>query len=510
MSNQNRKKRHSSIVPYLLIFALVMGGLALAAVRFWDYTQGSTSSSAVVSAAATEDAERQDAKATADRAAREAAEQAAQSVQEAESGGDASDGSQTQTDVTDAPPASEDDARSAPEDSGAETEGTENAADTEDDAEEESAVPDETAASSGDSSRTLTADEAAQVLLEGMTLREKICQLFIVTPEELTGISGTATVGGASTKAALQNYPVGGLVYFAGNILTPDQCTSMIENTQSYSELGLFIAVDEEGGTVARIGRNSAMGATSFPDMATVGAQGTDAAYNVGLTIGSEITQFGFNLDFAPVADVNTNPDNPVIGNRAFSSDAEEAAELVAAAVQGFRDGGILCCLKHFPGHGDTATDSHYGLAETTRTLDELRETEFLPFQAGIDAGAELVMVGHISTPNITGDSVPASLSSYMVTDILRGELGFDGLVITDSLSMEAITDQYGSGEAAVLSIQAGVDLLLMPEDLSAAVSALENAVRDGSITESRIDESVLRILSVKLKYGIIDISSVR
>ncbi|MCD8383984.1 MAG: glycoside hydrolase family 3 protein [Clostridiales bacterium] len=508
MSGQNRKKRRSGLIPYLLIFALVMGGLGLAAAKFWDYTQGSTPSTATVNTAPADEPDSQDAQDAADRAAREAAEQAELSEPEPDGTEDAGEQAQPEEgapDTEEAQTSPEEDAQTGPDTGDTETEQEQT---TEEDT-SEPAEQEDTSVEPDNASRALTVDEAAQVLLEGMTLHEKVCQLFIVTPEELTGISGTATVGGASTKSALQDYPVGGLVYFAGNILTPDQCTSMIENTQSYSQLGLFIAVDEEGGTVARIGRNSAMGTTSFPNMATVGAQGTDAAYNVGLTIGSEITQFGFNLDFAPVADVNTNPDNPVIGSRAFSSDAEKAAELVASAVQGFRDGGILCCLKHFPGHGDTATDSHYGLAETTKTLDELRETEFLPFQAGIDAGAELVMVGHISTPNITGDSVPASLSSYMVTDILRGELGFDGLVVTDSLSMEAVTDQYGSGEAAVLAVQAGVDLLLMPEDLSAAVSALESAVDNGTLTESRIDESVLRILSVKLEYGIIDIRTV-
>ncbi|MCC8181715.1 MAG: glycoside hydrolase family 3 protein [Clostridiales bacterium] len=504
----NRKKPRSNPLPYILIFVAVVGALSLVAVKLWPYTQEKGASSTSVSASTAENSSRQDAKAAADRAAQEAAERAAQSSQAVENADSASADSQAQTDTEDGLPSEEEDSPSESESGGTESEQPENTTDAGDAAVEAPSASDD-ADTEGGSSQTLTADEAAHVLLDGMTLHEKICQLFIVTPEGLTGISGTATVGGTATEAALQDYPVGGLVYFAGNIITPEQCTSMIENTQSYSELGLFIAVDEEGGTVARIGRNSAMGTTSFPNMATVGTQGTSAAYNVGFTIGSEITQFGFNLDFAPVADVNTNPDNPVIGNRAFSSDAEEAAELVASAVQGFRDGGILCCLKHFPGHGDTATDSHYGLAETTKTLDELRETEFLPFQAGIDAGAELVMVGHISTPNITGDSVPASLSSYMVTDILRGELGFDGLVVTDSLSMEAITDQYGSGEAAVLAVQAGVDLLLMPENLSSAVSALEKAVNDGTIAESRIDESVLRILSVKLEYGIIDISTV-
>ncbi len=345
--------------------------------------------------------------------------------------------------------------------------------------------------------------EQAQEILDDMTLWEQVCQLFIVTPELLTGVS-VATQAGETTRLALEEYPVGGIVYFAANILTRDQISTMIANSQSYSEIALFIAVDEEGGTVARIGNNSEMGTTSFPSMKTIGDTGdTQNAYEVGYTIGSEISELGFNLDFAPVADVDSNPDNPVIGDRAFSSDASVASAMVAAAVQGFHDGGILCTLKHFPGHGDTSTDSHEGYTELLKTLEELRETEFVPFVGGISAGADFVMVGHISVPQVTGNDLPATLSAAMIS-ILREDLGFEGLIITDSMQMEAITDRYTSGEAAVMAIQAGVDMILMPENLEEAVQGVYEAVQSGEITQERLEESVLRILETKIRGGII------
>ncbi|MCD8379002.1 MAG: glycoside hydrolase family 3 protein [Lachnospiraceae bacterium] len=346
-------------------------------------------------------------------------------------------------------------------------------------------------------------EEQALEILSDMTLWEQVCQLFIVTPEQLTGVS-VATQAGETTKQALSDYPVGGIVYFAANILTRDQCSTMISNSQSYSKIGLFIAVDEEGGTVARIGNNSAMGTTSFPDMKTIGDTGnTQNAYEVGYTIGSEISELGFNLDFAPVADVDSNPDNPVIGDRSFGSDATVVSEMVAAAVQGFHDGGILCTLKHFPGHGDTSTDSHEGYTELTKTLAELWETELVPFAGGISAGADFVMVGHISVPQVTGSDLPATLSDIMIS-ILRDDLGFDGLIITDSMQMEAITDRYSSAEAAVMAIQAGVDMILMPENLQEAVEGVYEAVQSGEISEARLEESVLRILETKIRSGII------
>ncbi len=369
----------------------------------------------------------------------------------------------------------------------------------------DSSAPEESSAEP--ETQELTREEAitaqAQEILDSMTLAEQVYQMFIVTPETLTGVS-TVTQAGATTRAALQSRPVGGLVYFAANIVTPEQCTTMISNTQSYSKIGLFIAVDEEGGRVARIGKNSAMGTTTFPSMSDIGSTGdVSKAYEVGSTIGTEIAQFGFNLDFAPVADVNSNPNNTVIGDRAFGSDPEAVAEMVASAVQGFRDSGMLCTLKHFPGHGDTDTDSHYGYTEVLKTLQELRSVEFLPFQAGIDAGADFVMMGHISVPEVTGDDTPASLSATMIT-ILRDELNFQGLIITDSMVMNAITDRYSSGEAAVMAVQAGVDIILEPSSLTGAVQGILSAVEEGTISEERIQESVLKILEVKLENGII------
>jgi beta-N-acetylhexosaminidase len=343
--------------------------------------------------------------------------------------------------------------------------------------------------------------QRAEVLLAQMTLDEKIYQLFIVTPEQLTGYYGTVTQAGERTETALQEKPVGGIIYFASNLETPDQVTEMIENSQSYSKIGLFIAVDEEGGTVARLGNNPAMGTTSFPDMASI--ETTGEAYQVGYTIGTELSQLGFNLDFAPVADVNSNPDNPVIGNRSFGSDPNTVGEMVSACVSGFQGSGILSTLKHFPGHGDTETDSHLGAAVTNKKLAELEECELIPFEKGIDAGAEVVMVGHISCPEITGDNTPASLSRQIVTGILRDHLGFDGLVVTDSLQMGAITSVYSSGRAAVAAIEAGCDLLLMPEDLDGAAEGIQSAVESGELTEERIDESVLRILTVKVEKEI-------
>ncbi len=349
-----------------------------------------------------------------------------------------------------------------------------------------------------------TVEEQALEILSGMTLREQVYQLFIVRPEQITGSSEKLTEAGSDFEEGLEAYPVGGIAMFAENIVDREQTEEMISDMQSYSTLGLFIAVDEEGGTVARIGNNSAMGTTSFPSMKTIGNTGdTDEAYNVGYTIGTEIMELGFNLDFAPVADVDSNPSNTVIGNRAFSTRADIAAEMVAAAVEGFSDSGILCTLKHFPGHGDTSTDSHLGYTELDKSLEELWETEFVPFVSGIEAGADLVMVGHISVPQVTGDDTPASLSGTMIS-ILREDLGFSGLIITDSMQMEAITDRYTSAEAAVMAIKAGVDIILMPENLEEAANGIIEAVENGEISEERIAESVLKILEIKLESGII------
>lgn len=343
-------------------------------------------------------------------------------------------------------------------------------------------------------------------LLNEMTLEEKIGQLFFITPEKLTGI-GVAIQAGDTTKQMLEQYPVGGLIYFSQNIETPDQITSMIENSQSYSRIPLFIGIDEEGGTlVARIANNPNFNVEKFPNMKEIGATGDpNQAFYVGSTIGSYLHSYGFNMDFAPDADLLTNPNNSVIGERSFGSDPTLVGKMTAQAVKGFQQENVSAVIKHFPGHGDTKEDSHTGAAIVNKTLDELRMAEFIPFQSGIEAGVDGVMVGHLQVPQVTGTNIPATLSPIIVTDILRNELGFQGLVITDSLSMGAITQYYSSDEAAVLSLQAGADILLMPEDFPLAYQGVLNAVSSGALSEERIDESVKRILTVKYNRGIIE-----
>lgn len=346
-------------------------------------------------------------------------------------------------------------------------------------------------------------EEKAQTLLDGMTTEEKIYQLFIVTPRTLTGYYGV-DIAGPATQEALQNYPVGGIVYFGENIYSEGQISDMIRLSQEYARYPMFICVDEEGGSVSRL---SGIGVTDVLEpMATYGAQGnTDRVRQIGQTLGTQIGSVGFNVDFAPVADVVTNPNNTEIGNRSFSSDPQVAADMVAAMVDGLQSSGAISCLKHFPGHGSTEADSHEGLSVTNRTLDDLRQTELIPFRAGIDAGAEMVMISHMSAPAITGDNTPCDLSSAIVTDLLREELGFTGVIITDSHEMGAITNYYSCGEAAVKAIAAGCDIVLMPYDLDEAVGAMLEAMENGELTEARIDESVLRILTLKYRYGILE-----
>ena len=335
--------------------------------------------------------------------------------------------------------------------------------------------------------------------LAGMTLHEKVCQMMFVTPEELTGEDGV-TVAGDATRQALENYPVGGIVYFAKNLESQDQVKEMIDNSQKYSSIGLFVATDEEGGVVNRL--MDTVGTTYIGSMYYYKDDGDETAYENAYTIANDMSALGFNLDFAPVADVWSNPDNTVIGERAYSDDYAQAAELVGNAVKGFNAGGVMCTLKHFPGHGDTAEDSHYSSAYVHRTKEEIMADEMQPFRSGIEAGAEFVMVGHLIVPDI--DEVPATLSYKIATGILREELKFEGVAITDSFEMESIADNYSVDDAVVMSVKAGMDMILQPKDMASAVNSIEQAVADGELSEDRIDESVRRILTLKESRGLL------
>lgn len=343
----------------------------------------------------------------------------------------------------------------------------------------------------------------AQELLETMTLEEKIWQMIFLTQEELTDTMGTQYAG-EGTREALRQYPIGGVIYFSGNISSEGQLRDLISNTQSFSKIPLMIGVDEEGGRVSRL---SGIGVTDYvAPMASYGsARDEKAVYDLGQHFAESLIDMGFNVNYAPVADIVTNPDNTEIGDRSFSEDPTVAAAMVVQMVKGMQDGGLVSCLKHFPGHGSTSADSHYGMSVSERSLEELRGAEFIPFAAGIEAGAELVMMSHMSLPKVTGSDGPCDLSYEVVTGLLRRELGFEGVIISDSHEMAAITAYYSCGEAAVLAVKAGCDVVLMPESKQAAANALLEAVADGTLSEARINESVLRILSLKYEYGIIE-----
>ena len=295
--------------------------------------------------------------------------------------------------------------------------------------------------------------------LKEMSLSDKVYQMMFVTPESITGVSAVVKAG-ETTKKALKKYPVGGIVYFAQNFENRDQTAEMLANTQEFSEIPLFIGVDEEGGRVARLSSNKAMGVTSHPAMLTIGkTNDTTKAYKVGKTLGKELSELGFNVDFAPVADVVLNEENTEIGDRSFGSDAKVVSDMVSSVVKGLSESSVSAALKHFPGHGSTTADSHKGTSVSTRNLEELRKNEFLPFEAGIDAGAEFVMVSHMTLTEIVDEDIPSSVSKEVITDMLKGELGYKGIVITDSFSMGAICENYTPGEAAVMAVDAGVDM---------------------------------------------------
>ena len=325
--------------------------------------------------------------------------------------------------------------------------------------------------------------DAIAAKVKKMSTEEKVGQLFVVTPDQLTGL--TAITAGDTTRDRVKQYQPGGLIYFDDNLKDPAQTKKLLADTkQIYADLGLptpFLAVDEEGGEVARVANNRAFG-----------------VQNVG---GTYLSDLGFNLDFAPDADVLTNPANKIVARRSFGSDANLVKQMSAAEARALSAHGVIPCLKHFPGHGATTGDTHAGTAATNKTLDQLMQAELVPFN-DVNAYAPMIMAGHIATPSITGDDTPACLSKKMVTDVLRNKLNYKGVVTTDSLQMGAVTQTTDSGQAAVAALQAGCDLLLMPKDFPAARSAVLTAVQNGTISETRLNASVTRILKCKAKLN--------
>ena len=354
----------------------------------------------------------------------------------------------------------------------------------------------------------------ADAVLEKMTLPEKVGQLFFVRPEALdlsrdpaeaesARSPGLQTVT-ASVADGLARWPVGGVVIFGKNIASPAQLAALLGDLQAASALPLFIAADEEGGAVSRLAAHPAFDLPRFPSAAALGAGGDpEAARRMGRTVGEYLAMYGLSMDFAPVADVSAGPNDTVIGDRAFSADPETVSAMAGAMAEGLLSRGIVPVYKHFPGHGHASGDSHVGPAVLDRTVEELRACEWLPYRENDLAGCA-VMVGHIAVPALTGEMTPASLSRTVVDETLRGELGFQGLVITDALSMGAVADGLSAGAAAVTALKAGCDVLLMPQNLEEAYRAVLAAAESGELTEGRIDESVRRILFYKARIGLL------
>ena len=362
-----------------------------------------------------------------------------------------------------------------------------------------------------------TPEDQVEEQLQKMTLREKVGQMFYVRPECLDttihfnlpgGIDGSADditkirlqAVNETMKGVNEKYPVGGIILYAHNIEDEAQLARFIPQIRAMKGSPL-LCIDEEGGRVARIGRNPNFNVETFESMGAIGATGDPKnAYYCGNTIGTYLKKYGFDIDFAPVADVNTNPENIVIGARAFSDDPAVSAPMVTNYLQGLKDAGITGCIKHFPGHGDTKADTHFGYAQSLKTWEEMLSCEMVTFKAGIQWGCQLIMTAHIGTPNVTGSEIPATMSSIILQDKLRGELGYQNIIIADAMEMGAITQQYSCAEAAVGCILAGVDIVLGPQNLVQAFDAVMSAVEKGTITENRINQSVRRILKMKQK----------
>jgi beta-N-acetylhexosaminidase len=335
--------------------------------------------------------------------------------------------------------------------------------------------------------------------IKDMTLDEKLGQMLI------GGIEGYEIDLGA--KQMIEELHVGGFILFGKNIGSTEQLLELnnaLKSANTINKIPLFISVDEEGGRVSRI-PNTIINLPTNKDIGNINNE--EFAYEIGMLLAEKVKAFGFNMNFAPVLDINSNPKNPVIGDRAFGSEPEVVRDLGIQTMTGISFGGVIPVVKHFPGHGDTAVDSHVGLPSVENDLERLKSFELIPFEAAINNGAECVMVAHILLPKIDAEN-PASLSSAIITDILRRQMNFDGVVITDDMTMGAIMKNYDLAAAAVQAVKAGNDIVLVAhkyENALATMKSLNEAVQAGEITEQRIDQSVYRILKLKQSYKLKD-----
>ncbi|MFG2458247.1 glycoside hydrolase family 3 protein [Streptomyces sp. NPDC048523] len=360
-------------------------------------------------------------------------------------------------------------------------------------------------------------DSRLRSLVSRMTLEEKVGQLFVMrvyghsatAPDQADIDANLKEIGVRTAAEMIARYRVGGIIYFtwAHNTRDPHQIADLSNGIQQASlrqprGLPVLISTDQEHGIVCRVGEP----ATLFPGAMAMGAGGSRKdARTLGRIAGQELRAIGIRQNYSPVADVNVNPANPVIGVRSFGADPQAVAGVVAAEVAGYQDAGVAATAKHFPGHGDTAVDSHYGFPVITHSRKLWEKLDAVPFRAAIRAGIDSIMTAHIQFPALDASGDPATLSRPILTGILRGELGYDGIVVTDSLGMEGVRTKYGDDRVPVLALKAGVDQLLNPPSLDVAWNAVLRAVRDGELTEARLDESVLRILRLKARRGLFE-----
>ena len=346
-----------------------------------------------------------------------------------------------------------------------------------------------------------------------MTIEEKVGQLFSTHVYGNTVDSfdkaNVDEFGLGTPREIIEKYHLGGVLYFAWthSVDNPEQAAGLSNGIQEVAtstgaKVPALISIDQEGGLVARVLEP----ATQTPGAMALGATRDEpGTRDLAAIQGTELAAMGITQNFAPVADVNVNPANPVIGVRSFGSDAGLVADMTAAQVRGYEnDAGISSTAKHFPGHGDTAVDSHYGFPTITHTREEWETIDKPPFQAAIDAGIDAIMTAHIQVPALDDSGDPATLSKPIITGVLRGEMGYDGLVVTDSLGMQGVREKYGDDRVPVLALKAGVDVLLNPPDMATAYKGVMDAVASGELTEARLDESLRRILDLKWRNGVV------
>lgn len=341
-------------------------------------------------------------------------------------------------------------------------------------------------------------DEMIETMISEMSLEDKVAGLFIISPEILTG-QGGVTKAGDGTKAALEKYAIGGIVYSKGNIKNAEQLKEMIDNTIGFSKYPLFVGISEESGDGAVLQPALKLDKTASAKELSDAAD-SNAVTDTYKTIGAYLNENGFNLDFAPCADLTGGKYGESIGSRSFGAGSSESPAMIRASIEGLKETGIVSCAKTFPGQGSASGDPHTAMVEMTRTRSEIEESELIPFKAAIEAGVDMIMVGHFSAPELTGDSMPCSMSKAVMTDLLRNDMGYDGVIITDAMNVPSISEYYGADEVAVKAIKSGADMVMCPENLELAVNAVVEAVKEGTIDERRIDDSLTRVYKIKYK----------